>query len=93
MSNIKYQINRINPIDVFAYTLLVAGLLLAAIVFLKFNFSAVWQLDAIFGVVIFYLIWGLVYHYAKGDLSKKLAAEYLLIAAICSLVGVLVFWL
>lgn len=80
-------------LDVLAYSLLIAGLILAAVVFLKFSFSATWQMDAIFGVVFFYLIWGLVYHFAKGDLSKKLACEYLLLGAICSLVGVLVFWL
>ena len=79
-----------NQLDILSHTLLFCGGVLAVVVFLKLRFDQR-QIFVIFGLVIFYLLWGLVYHFAKGDLSKKLALEYGLIGAICTLVGVLVF--
>lgn len=80
-------------IDLLSYSLLLSGIVLGAAAFWDLRYSQNGQLLVIFALVLFYLAWGLVYHFTKGDLSKKLFLEYILIALICCGVGILVFYL
>lgn len=80
-------------LDLLSYSLLLSGIVLGAAAFWDLRYSQNAQLLVIFLMVLFYLLWGLVYHFAKGDLKKKLFLEYVLIALICVGVGVLVFYL
>ncbi|MEK7581483.1 MAG: hypothetical protein AAB512_04310 [Patescibacteria group bacterium] len=41
-------------------------------------------------LVIFYIVWAIAYHHVKGDVTKKLFLEYLLIALIALGAGYLV---
>lgn len=78
---------------ILSYSLLLFGVVIAGATFWYVRFSQTAQLLVIFTLILFYLFWGVVFHYAKGDLSKKLFLEYLLIALISSGVGILVFYL
>ena len=80
-------------LDILSYLLLLSGIVLGVVAFLRLRFDPRSQLLVIFGLVAFYLLWGLIYHFGKKDLSRKLFLEYLLIGAIGAIVGVLVFWL
>lgn len=79
-------------LDTMAHVLLFLGVVVAGIAFWGLRYQAGAQLLVIFTLVVFYVFWALVYHYTKRDLSKKLFLEYLLVAAICSIVGILVFY-
>lgn len=80
-------------LDLFSHILLFLGVLIAAVAFWGLRYQAGAQLLVIFTLVTFYIFWALVYHFTRRDLSKKLFLEYLLVAAICSVVGILVFYL
>lgn len=79
--------------DLLAHLLLMAALAVGGVAFFRARFTGNDQFLVIISIVFFYLAWGLVFHYAKRDLTKKLYFEYLLIAAITSVAGVLVFLL
>lgn len=79
-------------LDTFAHLLLTLGAVIAAIAFWSLRYQQGTQLFVIFTLVTFYIFWALVYHYTKRDLNKKLFLEYLLVGAICSIVGILVFY-
>lgn len=55
------------------------------------RFSSIRQFTIILLMVIFYLVWGLLYHYFWGDSTKKLTIEYLTIALIALLASLLIF--
>ena len=77
--------------DILAHLLLMAALAVGGLAFLRVRFAAQDQLLVILAIVFFYLAWGLIYHYARRDLSRRVYLEYLLIAAIASVAGVLIF--
>ncbi|OGD86797.1 hypothetical protein A2870_02365 [Candidatus Curtissbacteria bacterium RIFCSPHIGHO2_01_FULL_41_11] len=79
--------------DLVAHLLLIAAVAVGMLAILRGRFAGGDQFLVIIAIVFFYLAWGLVYHYAKRDLTKKLYFEYLLIAAITSVAGILVFML
>ncbi len=61
----------------------------AAIVsILFFNGSKNFQLITIFGLSFLYITWGLVHHYREGNLSSKIALEYILFAILGTLLVV-----
>ncbi len=80
-------------IDTLSYSLLLSGIALGAVAFLKFRFNPTLQLEVIVALALYYFIWGAVYHFIKRDFSHKLMLEYLLISLICVGVGILVFYL
>lgn len=80
-------------LDFFAHILLILGILIAGIAFWGLRYQGNAQILVIFTLVIFYIFWALVYHYTKRNLTRKLFLEYLLVAAICTVVGILVFYL
>lgn len=55
------------------------------------RYDSLRQFLVIIILVIFYLLWGVVYHSLKKDLTKKLFIEYLILAGIAIVVGFLVF--
>lgn len=77
--------------DILAHLLLIAALAVGGLAFFRARFTTNDQFLVMISMVFFYLSWGLVYHYAKRDLTKKLYFEYLLIAAIAAVAGILVF--
>ena len=80
-------------IDILSYLLLLSGLVLGVVSFLKFRYDSTLQLEVLIALVLYYIVWGGVYHFIKRDLSHKLLLEYFFIGTICVGVGVLVFYL
>lgn len=77
--------------DILAYILLFLVLGIGAAVFYQVRFNPAKQFLVVILLSSFYLFWGILYHYQRRDLSRKLFLEYLLIAAIAAAVGFLVF--
>ena len=77
--------------DTLAHVFLAVGLIIGVVAVYKIRFDATSQFAIILILCAFYLIWAGVYHNLKGDLTRKLAFEYLLIAGIVIAVGFLVF--
>lgn len=78
--------------DILSYTLLALGLVIGASRFFGSLASPTEQFLTIVAVVVYYLLWGLAYHFFKRDLRRRLFLEYLIIAAIGIVVGILVFY-
>ena len=74
-------------IHIFLYLSFSLGLL----AIFRWRFDGGGQFLVILALVIFYIIWGFVYHNLKRDLTVKILLEYLAIAAIASLAAILVF--
>ena len=77
-------------LDKIAHGVLVGGFALGVVAVIRVQSSGR-ELSVILLMAAFYLIWGLLYHHLKGDLSRKLLLEYLLIAAIAAATAFLVF--
>jgi hypothetical protein len=84
---------KLRYLDTLAYLLLFLGIAVAVFAFVGLRYDSEAQLLVIFTLVVFYVFWALIYHFSKKEVSKKLFLEYLLIGAICSVVGILVFYL
>lgn len=84
---------QVKYLDTLAHLLLFLGISVAGFAFWGLRYDQNAQLLVIFTVVTFYIFWAVVYHFTKREMSKKLFLEYLLIGAICSVVGILVFYL
>ncbi len=69
-----------------SYLILFGGLILGFFFFLFFSYNR--QLQLILGIImsIYYLIWGIIHHWFKKDLTIKVFVEYFLI----SLIGVVI---
>lgn len=80
-------------LDTLAHLLLFLGVVVAVVAFFTLRYDRAAQLWVILTLVAFYILWALVYHYTKRDINKKLFLEYLLVGAICAVVGILVFYL
>lgn len=68
--------------DQLAHVFLYFGFIIGAYAIYIWRFDAKVQFTLILSLIIFYLVWGGLYHSYKGDLSKKIAIEYFLIAVI-----------
>jgi hypothetical protein len=77
--------------DLLAHVVLFSGFVVGAVVFFTLRFSVRGQFATIAALSVFYLFWGLTYHLIKNDFSKRLAVEYILVALISLVVGVLIF--
>ena len=80
-------------IDKFAHLVLYGVIALGFVAIYLARFDAVRQFIVILLMVGFYLIWGFVFHHYRGDATKKLMIEYLLIAAVSLLASFFVFLL
>lgn len=77
--------------DKVAHILLLLGLVVAVASVYQARFDPGRQLAVLLLFVAFYLLWGVIYHQLRGDLTRKLFAEYLVLTAIALVVGFLVF--
>lgn len=78
--------------DVLFYSLLALGLVIGASRFFSVSARPTEQFVTIVAVVVYYVLWGLAYHSVKKDLRRRLFLEYLTIAAVGIVAGVLVFY-
>lgn len=78
--------------DIFFYTLLFLGLGIAGSHLFRFSAQPNYQFWIIVAVVVYYVLWGLAYQFIKKDLRRSLFLEYLTIAAVGIVVGILVFY-
>lgn len=79
--------------DTFAYILLGLTVVVATASLMRFKFDPSTQFLVVELLLIFYLVWGVIYHNIKKDLKKEIILEYIAIASIASVVGFLVFFL
>lgn len=79
--------------EVTSHLVLYLGLSVGLVAMYRLRFSVSERLFVILLMIVFYLFWGFAYHVYKRDFSKKVYLEYLILAAIAAVVGVLVFWL
>ena len=77
--------------DTLAHILLLLGLGMAALAVYAARFDSGRQLAVALLAAAFYGLWGMIYHHLRGDLDRKLLAEYLVLAAMAVVVGMLVY--
>ena len=78
-------------LDILAHVFLFLGLLVGAVAIFRLRFDSFSQFLVILIITFFYLLWGTTYHHIKGEITRKLFVEYLLIALIVTIAGFLVF--
>ena len=78
-------------LDILAHVFLVLGLIVGVAAIYRLRFDSTSQFLVILIITLFYLLWGTTYHHIKGEISKKLLLEYLIIALIVLIAGYLVF--
>ncbi len=76
--------------DIFWHTFLYLGLGVGVIAVYLSRFDATRQYLILMMLVLFYLVWGYVYHHMKGDTTRRVILEYLFIGFIALLAGFLV---
>lgn len=74
-----------------AHFFLILGFLVGLLAIFKVRYQTSGQFWVILIVAVFYLIWGIVYHWIRGDFTKKLFLEYFLIAIIAAVAAFGVF--
>ncbi len=79
--------------DTLAYIILGLTVVVAAACLMRFRFDPNAQFLVVELLLIFYLVWGVIYHNIKKDLKKEIILEYIAIASISSVVGFMVFFL
>lgn len=89
MGKMKFKVDK--HLDKLAHVILYCVFLVGGMAVFLSRFSATRQFTIILLMVIFYLVWGLLYHYFRGDWTKKLTIEYLTIALIALLASLLIF--
>lgn len=80
-----------NRLDTISHIFLIAGVAIGLVAIMRLQYDSVAQFLVILILAFFYLLWGATYHHLKGDISKKLFLEYLIVALIASVAGFLVF--
>lgn len=78
--------------DILFYSLLALGLVIGASRLFGASARPTEQFVTIVAVVLYYVLWGLAYQFIKKDLKRSLFLEYLTIAAVGIVVGILVFY-
>lgn len=76
--------------DKIAHLILIAGFAVGVAAFFREG-PGQNQFLVVMAMTVFYLVWGFTYHHLRGDMSRLLLLEYLAIAAIASVVNVLIF--
>ncbi len=77
-------------IDKLAHLILIAGFAVGLAAFFKAG-PGQSQFVIVLSMTVFYLVWGFTYHHLRGDVGGRLLLEYLAIAAIASVVNVIIF--
>ena len=83
--------NFMKQYDTLSHIFLLLALAVGAIGIYRSRYDTTGQFLVILAVTVFYLAWGIVYHHLRGDLTKRLFFEYLILASIATVVGFLVF--
>lgn len=78
-------------LDSLAHIFLLFGFAVGAMAIVRLRYDSLSQFLVILLLSLFYLLWGATYHHLRGDISRKLFLEYLLIASIATLAAFLVF--
>lgn len=78
-------------LDITAHIFLIVGLIVGSVAIYRLRFDSTSQFLVILIIVLFYFLWGTTYHHIKGEITKKLLLEYLIIALIVTIAGFLVF--
>lgn len=74
------------------FTLIVA-LLLAFLVYFMVKFQPIVQIMIVGGTALFYVLWGVLYHVSRGDLTMSTFLHYLLFGLIgFAAFGAVSFW-
>ena len=79
--------------EAISHIVLYTGFSVGLVALYILRFSTTHRLMVILLMIVFYLLWGFVYHIYKRDFSQKVYLEYLILAGIAAVVAVLVFWL
>ncbi len=77
-------------LNLFWHLFLYLGLVVGVVAVYFSRYSATRQYLVLMMLVVFYLVWGWVYHHTKGDATRKIFLEYLFIGLIALLSGFLV---
>ncbi len=78
-------------LETLAHIFLFFGLAVGLLAIFRLRYDSFSQFLVILVLAFFYLLWGATYHHLKGDISKKLFLEYLLISAVTAAAAFLVF--
>lgn len=78
-------------LDILAHIFLIFGLIVGSVAVYRLRFDSTSQFLVILIITLFYLLWGTTYHHIKGEITKKLLFEYLIISLIVVIAGFLVF--
>lgn len=78
--------------DKLGYGVLYVGMVFGVLAIYSSRSDAGSQATVLMLMIAFYLTWGLVFHHLRGDATKKLLFEYLLISAISLLAALFVFF-
>ncbi len=76
--------------DQLAHLILIAGFIVGLIAFFQAG-PGQNQFVIVLAMTLYYLVWGFTYHHARGDISATLLLEYLALAAIASVINVIIF--
>ena len=90
IENLKFK-NSDRGFDALAHIVLLVALVIGTAGVYRSRYDATGQFLVILALVVFYLVWGVIYHHLRGDLEKRLFFEYLILASISTVVGFLVF--
>lgn len=71
--------NETNDKHLVEYLILIAGLLVAFVVFYLFRHDPRLQLFTGFCGSLFYALWGIIHHAVEGRLNKSIFAEYIIV--------------
>ncbi|MDO8715895.1 MAG: hypothetical protein Q7J73_03685 [Dehalococcoidales bacterium] len=76
--------------DKVAHLILVAGFIVGLAAFFQAG-PGQNQFVIVLSMTVYYLVWGFTYHHLRRDINAVLLLEYLAIAAIASVVNVIIF--
>lgn len=77
-------------LDTLWHLFLYTALFLGGVAFYLWRFDMAKRFEVLVLLVAFYLLWGFAYHHTKGDATRKILLEYLMIALIALGAGFLV---
>ena len=84
---------KLMEIDRVSHIVLAIGLGIGALAIYVSRYSATKQFIVILLIIAFYLTWGFIYHPLRGDASRRLMVEYLIIGSISLLTSFFIFFL
>lgn len=76
--------------DKIAHLILLVGFIVGLLAFFKVG-PGQSQFLIVLAITVYYLVWGFTYHHSRGDINAALLLEYLAIAAIASVINVIIF--